>query len=155
MTVNIEERRQRAVSYFKEGYNCSQSVFLAYADLFEVEESLAKKVSLSFGVGMGHLGEVCGAASGMFMTLGLLYPADPADKKGKSDNYAAVRRCAANFTDTFGELTCAKLLKTKHDTFPPSPSDPYAEYYKVRPCAFFVARAAEIVGAEILNTNIG
>ena len=30
MDINIEERVQKAVDLFKSGYNCSQSVFLAY-----------------------------------------------------------------------------------------------------------------------------
>ena len=29
-----EERIQKAVNFFKEGYNCSQSVVAAYADLY-------------------------------------------------------------------------------------------------------------------------
>ena len=33
MDINIEERVQKAVDLFKSGYNCSQSVFLAYNDL--------------------------------------------------------------------------------------------------------------------------
>ena len=32
--MNKEERIQKAVSLFKEGYNCSQSVVAAYADLY-------------------------------------------------------------------------------------------------------------------------
>ena len=32
---SIKERAERAKAYFQDGYNCSQSVFMAYADLFE------------------------------------------------------------------------------------------------------------------------
>ena len=34
---DIEERAERAVRNFESGYNCAQSVFLAYADLFGLE----------------------------------------------------------------------------------------------------------------------
>ena len=40
MDINIEERVQKAVDLFKSGYNCSQSVFLAYNDLFAIEDTL-------------------------------------------------------------------------------------------------------------------
>ena len=32
--INVEERVERAVAFFKEGYNCSQSVVAAYADIY-------------------------------------------------------------------------------------------------------------------------
>ena len=47
---DVEERVNQAIQYFKSGYNCSQSVFLAYADLFNLDQDLAKKISVSFGV---------------------------------------------------------------------------------------------------------
>ena len=34
---NIEERVKKAVENFESGYNCAQSVFLAYADVFELD----------------------------------------------------------------------------------------------------------------------
>ena len=52
MQINIEERKEKALQLFKEGYNCSQSVFCAYADLFGVEPELAKQLTSSFGGGM-------------------------------------------------------------------------------------------------------
>ncbi|MBQ5784043.1 MAG: C_GCAxxG_C_C family protein, partial [Bacteroidales bacterium] len=65
--INLEERVERAVALFKEGYNCSQSVVAAYADLygFTMEQSL--KMSASFGAGIGRMRETCGAACGMFL----------------------------------------------------------------------------------------
>ena len=44
MDINIEERVQKAVDLFKSGYNCSQSVFLAYNDLFAIEDNLYDKL---------------------------------------------------------------------------------------------------------------
>ena len=66
---DIDERVERAVLHFMSGYNCAQSVFLAYADLFDLDTELAKKMSVSFGGGMGRLREVCGTVSGMAMRL--------------------------------------------------------------------------------------
>ena len=46
-SFNIDERGEQAVLNFMEGYNCAQSVFLAYADLFDLDKELAKKMSVS------------------------------------------------------------------------------------------------------------
>ncbi len=62
---------QKAMNLFKEGYNCSQSVFLAFKDLYGIDRHTALKLSSSFGGGMGRLREVCGSVSGMFLTAGI------------------------------------------------------------------------------------
>ena len=64
---DIEERADRAVHNFMSGYNCAQSVFLAYSDLFDIDIDTAKKMSVSFGGGMGRMREVCGTMSAMAM----------------------------------------------------------------------------------------
>ena len=38
LSNEMQERVERAVSLFKSGYNCSQSVVAAFADLYGVEE---------------------------------------------------------------------------------------------------------------------
>jgi C_GCAxxG_C_C family probable redox protein len=148
--INVAQRKEKAVALFNEGYNCAQSVFLAYSDVYGLEDDLAKKLSASFGGGMGRMREVCGACSGMFMILGLEYPAtDPDDKAAKTANYDAVQRTALAFKERFSTIICADLLKIKHQPENPTPSDRTAEYYAKRPCARFVAGAAEILGNEL------
>jgi len=41
-------RKEKAVQLFKEGYNCAQSVFGAYADLYEIPADMAFRISASF-----------------------------------------------------------------------------------------------------------
>ena len=54
-----------AEELFRMGYNCSQSVYAAFAeDLGMSVEEAAKRAS-PFGAGFGKLREVCGAVSGM------------------------------------------------------------------------------------------
>ncbi|MBO5812731.1 MAG: C_GCAxxG_C_C family protein, partial [Bacteroidaceae bacterium] len=62
-----EDRIQRAVDNFKQGYNCAQAVTAAFADLYDLTEEQALRISASFGGGIGRMREVCGAASGMFI----------------------------------------------------------------------------------------
>ena len=63
---------EKACNNFKIGYNCAQSVLLAFADKVNLSEDTALKLASSFGGGMGRLREVCGAVSSMFMIAGLL-----------------------------------------------------------------------------------
>ena len=45
----MSERSEKAVELFKSGYNCSQAVFAAYADLFGFDEDTAlKRLSMQF-----------------------------------------------------------------------------------------------------------
>ena len=89
------KKREIAQANFKQGYNCTQSVFLAYAEDFGLDEELALRVSASFGGGMGRLREVCGAVSGMFLVAGLLTGnVDPKDFEGKKRNYQMVQDMA-------------------------------------------------------------
>ena len=53
----IEQKVALAVQYFKNGYNCSQSVFMAFADDFGVDKTMASKISASFGGGIGRMRE--------------------------------------------------------------------------------------------------
>ena len=98
LTMNgfdIEERVERAVKNFMSGYNCAQSVFLAYSDLFGLDMEIAKSVSVSFGGGMGRMREVCGTVSAMAMLAGFKYPvAEPSDQEARTRNYAVVQSLA-------------------------------------------------------------
>ena len=80
---DIEERVQKAVKNFESGYNCAQSVFLAYSDLIGLDWETAKKVSVSLGGGMGRLREICGTVSAMSVLAGFRYSVeDPSDQDG-------------------------------------------------------------------------
>ena len=52
-----EERIQKAVALFKEGYNCSQSVVGAYADMYGFTFEQALHMAASFGGGIGRMRE--------------------------------------------------------------------------------------------------
>jgi C_GCAxxG_C_C family probable redox protein len=153
--IDIKVRTEQAVENFKNGYNCSQSVAMAYADLYPVDMETIKQVSGSFGGGMGRLREVCGAVTGAFMILGMEYPAsDPTDKAVKSANYAAVQRTALQFKEKMGSYICADLLKVDRYPQDPNPEDRNSAYYAKRPCAYCVAVAAELLGKELMKSEM-
>ena len=150
MKVNPEERSARAKELFLSGYNCAQSVFLAYRDFTNLDEKTAAMVASPFGGGMGRLREVCGAVSGMTMVAGFLYPNhDPSNSQSKKANYTAVQELAEKFRAENGAIVCRELLGLAQQKDDPTPSARTEAYYKRRPCTEYVAIAARIVGEKI------
>ena len=140
-------REEQAVQYFLNGYNCAQSVFLAFAPDIGVEAEPAARLSSAFGGGMGRLREVCGAVSGMLMAAGALYGyASPGDDGAKAELYALVQELAGQFKAEFGTMICRELLG-REGAEPPVPEKRTAAYYADRPCARLVGGAARILEA--------
>lgn len=143
---SMEERVQKSVALFKSGYNCSQSVVAAFADLYGFSEEQALRMSASFGGGIGRMRETCGAACGMFLLAGLeAGSTEAADREGKTANYAAVQELAAEFKKRNGSLICAELLGlSKKNPESALPEERTASYYAKRPCMRMVEEAAQI-----------
>ena len=147
-------RREAAMANFIKGYNCSQSVVLAFADMIDIDEATLSKLSSSFGGGMGRLREVCGSVSGMFMVAGLLYGYDgPETGQVKADHYARIQELAKRFEEKHGSIVCRELLglSVRHDI--PVPEARTSEYYKKRPCPEIIGDAAEILEQFINKQN--
>lgn len=150
---SAEERAQRAKEYFNKGYNCAQSVTLAFADITTLDAEMIATITASFGGGMGRLREVCGAVSGMAFVASFLSPCPTADNaEAKKANYALVQEFAEKFRKQNGAIVCRELLGLERPKDEPTPSPRTAEYYKKRPCAEYVYDAALIVG-EYLAKN--
>lgn len=150
----MEKRIEKAVELFKEGYNCSQSVVAAFADMYGLTNEQALKVSASFGGGIGRMRQTCGAACGLFMLAGLETGCtEGKDREGKEENYKVVQQLAEEFRKRNGSLICAELLGlSKTAPTPTTPEERTNEYYKKRPCVKMVEEAARI-WCEYLSTN--
>ena len=132
-----------AMDLFLEGYNCAQAVAVAFCDVTGLEKDFAAKMASGFGGGMGRLREVCGAVSGMFMVLGLLYGYDdPKADAAKMTLYAQVQELAGKFRAEHESIVCREMLRNPPSD--PNPSPRTAEYYAKRPCARFVYTAAKL-----------
>ena len=100
-----EARIERAVALFKSGFNCSQAVVAAFADLYGFTDEQAFKMAASFGGGIGRMRQTCGAACGMFLLAGLDTGAtEGSDNEGKSYNYKVVQALAEKFRQENGSL---------------------------------------------------
>jgi len=155
VTADGEKRSDKAYRMFLEGFNCSQSVVLAFYDLFDIPEDTAKRMSASFGGGMGRMREVCGAFSGIIMVLGLFAgQTDGDDQEAKKENYRLVQEAAELFREeNKGSIICREILglEKAEGTFVPAPRTD--EYYKKRPCPETIRGAAAIV-VKILDKYV-
>ena len=137
-----------AAELFLKGYNCAQSVMVAFCDLTGLEEDFAARMASSFGGGMGRMREVCGAVSGMLMVAGLLYGYEtPGDDVSKKELYCIVQELSRQFREEVGSIVCREILKNPPSD--PTPSPRTEEYYKKRPCARMVLLAATILDRYI------
>ena len=138
----------KAAELFLGGYNCAQSVVVAFSDLTGLDVDFSARMASSFGGGMGRMREVCGAVSGMLMVLGLLYGYDtPGDDVSKKQQYTVVQELSGKFRQEVGSIVCREILKNPPSD--PNPSPRTAEYYAKRPCARMVMTAARILDAYI------
>ena len=123
--MNIEDKIEKSVSLFKEGYNCSQSVVVAFAEDYGFTREQALKMSASFGGGIGRMRETCGAACGLFMLAGLETGAvEGSDKEGKAANYALVQELAEEFKNLFGLEATVEYKLAYTESVEPDPIPP-------------------------------
>lgn len=136
-------RSEKAEQLFSEGYNCAQSVVLAFADVLDVDAETLKSVAAPFGGGMGRLREVCGAVSGMFMVAGLARKWDTLDRESKNALYALERTMAQKFAERTGSIVCRELLLTR----------PHGDVHNSQKpkCRELVGIAAHIAECEIFG----
>ena len=144
----LDERVNRAVDNFMAGYGCCQAVVAAFADLYGVDDTLAKRLAAGFGGGVGRMRMMCGAVSGIVILVGLdCGQTEGSDREGKSACYKVVQELLNKSKEENGSLICAELLGLKgyekaNTSYVASPRT--AEYYKTRPCAAKVESAARI-----------
>ena len=139
-----------AMDLFRQGYNCSQAVLLAFSDECGLDFEMAARLSSSFGAGMGRLREVCGAVTGMFMVAGVLYGyRDPQDQVGKTTHYQRIQDLAKQFEDKNQSIICRELLGLEAGKDSPVPERRTEAYYRNRPCEDLVGMAAAMMAAYI------
>ena len=134
MRKDLEARVERAVDNFMNGYGCCQSVVAAFADLYGLDETMAKRIGAGFGGGVGRLRMMCGAVSGIVVLAGLdSGQTEGDDREGKSACYKVVQDLLGKSKAQNGSLICAELLGLKGYEKAISSyvaSERTAEYYK-------------------------
>ncbi|MCR4898119.1 MAG: C-GCAxxG-C-C family protein [Acholeplasmatales bacterium] len=99
-------RIEEAIKYKHSGYNCTQSVLMAYKDKLNIKEEDILKLSSGFLLGMGNMKGTCGALIAANMLLGVL-----------NESKKRMMTLSANLVDEFekksGALICSDLKGIK------------------------------------------
>lgn len=146
--LDADAMAARGGENFLKGYNCSQSVVKAFADVYGIDDRFVSLAS-SFGGGMARMRMTCGACSGMFMLAGLQTGSPvPNDLASRKANYAVVQRLGKAFKEENGSMLCSELLGLRTGAIqPPTPAVRDAEYYRSRPCKRLIESACRIYAA--------
>lgn len=103
-------KADKALEFFSNNFNCSQSVLTAFAADFGLDEQLALKLGTSLGGGARN-GDICGAVSGALLVLGLKYGHYEADNnEQKSRAYQIAVDYINRFKEANGSIVCRELL---------------------------------------------
>lgn len=136
-------RAEQAAQYFLDGYNCAQSVTMAFSDITGMDKTAAAKLAAGFGGGFGRLREVCGAVSGMVMVANQLYGYDAPNPEAQKQCYTMVQQLVQEFQAQTGSMICREILKNPPSD--PAPTPRTAEFYQQRPCARMVMVATQVL----------
>jgi C_GCAxxG_C_C family probable redox protein len=140
-----------ALARFHEGYNCSQSTISAFAEELGLPLDLALRLAAPFGGGIGRQGEVCGAASGALMALGLRYGGTTPNRAGKEQAYAIAAEFLRRFEARTGHIRCRDLVEADMTT-PEGLASARERKVFTTLCPGFVAAAVEIA-EELLRAG--
>jgi len=100
-----------AVSFFRQGFSCSQAVAAAFAADHGLDKETALKLAQAFGGGIARRADWCGALTGAFLVIGLKHGRTrPEDFAARDKTYALVRELIARFTARHGQVKCRDLL---------------------------------------------
>lgn len=115
-------RPELAESLFRSGYNCAQSVVMAFAPDFGLSREEAERISAAFGGGFSRLRETCGTVSGAAMVLSLRYGAGTgSDREKKTHLYTVVqdfaKRSRRSTALTFA-ASCSRSVRGRIHLFP-------------------------------------
>ena len=132
-------RVEKAEELFRSGCNCAQAVFAAFADEFDMDEELAKRLACGLGGGVGRMREVCGAVTGAALVIGM--------RKGpeKTAAYPDVQALCAKFKEECGSIVCRELLEGTGATMGGAPEVRTPDYYQKRPCVELVKLAVSLL----------
>ncbi|MCC8097040.1 MAG: C-GCAxxG-C-C family protein [Eubacterium sp.] len=107
----MDEKLNLAEQYYKNGYNCAQAVFCAFADELGLEEKAAYNLAEGFGGGFGGMQEVCGAFSGAAAVISYTIGKDKETGSSRGEVYKAVRNAGELFKNEYDSIRCKEILQ--------------------------------------------
>jgi C_GCAxxG_C_C family probable redox protein len=133
---------QIADARFQNGYSCSQSVFSALAEQWNIGPEVSLRIAAGFGGGIARTAGTCGCVTGGIMALGLTQR--EISPEGKEKTYEVCRQFMRAFEDRNGSLLCSGLLGCDIST-PEGRAKAHQDGLTHARCTKFVRDAVEIV----------
>lgn len=105
------DRIHDALEIYKQRFNCSQAIFVAFRDVERLDEQTALKLGTMFGAGVACTGGTCGAVTGALMALSMKHGrGDVASVDAKTKTYQLGRAFMDEFRKQHGSCICQELL---------------------------------------------
>ncbi len=144
MKQQITSFPEKAAAYFKQGYNCAQSVLLTMQEHYDYESDIIPKIATAFGGGIGRRGSLCGALTGAIMAIGMKHGTNEDILEKRMQAYMLARRFYEEFVKEFSTPFCRELIG--YDLTNPQELEK-ATKLKVfeKKCSRFVEKAIEIL----------
>lgn len=108
------DRKEVALLLRQNGFNCAQSVAVAFSNVLGSDPIHTFKMAEPFGFGMGDGESDCGCISAMAMMVGMKKSDGDIDNpKTKRQSYRMISTIKNEFKDRVGETTCRKIKEGK------------------------------------------
>jgi len=109
-------RSEQALSLFTNGYNCAQSVLIAFASEAEIDAKMAFRIASGLGGGVGQSKNICGAINAGAIVLGMKFGRYEYTDKNAKDNVAKlIGKFVSECRKELGSSNCFDLLNIDSD----------------------------------------
>ena len=110
--------QEKATHSFDSGYNCAQSVLLAFADELKLDENIILKIASGFGGGMARMQDTCGAVVGGIMVIGMAVRSEEEEdvETNKERVYYIISQFIKKFKGKYKSVKCRDLLNCDLNT---------------------------------------
>jgi len=144
MNQQITSPSEKALIYFRQGYNCAQSVLLAMQEHYKLENECIPKIATAFGGGVGRCGSLCGALTGAIMAIGLEHGTNESNLENREKTYTLAQKFYKQFTKECGSPHCRELIG--YDLTKPEDLEKARKLNVFdKKCSHFVKKAVEIL----------
>ena len=145
MKQQTNQFQEKAATYFKQDYNCAQSVLLTMQEFYGIPKSdLIPKIATAFGGGIGRRGSLCGALTGAIMAIGLKHGTDKTVLIEKEKAYQIALKFYDQFAKECGSPFCKELIG--YDLTDPKDLEKLRKSnVRDEKCSRFVKKAVEIL----------
>lgn len=136
---------EKAANYFKQDYNCAQSVLLTMQEYYGIGRNrFIPRIATAFGGGIGRRGSLCGALTGAIMAIGLKRGTNKTALIEKEKVYEIALKFYDQFVEECGSPFCRELIG--YDLTNPEELDRMRKSnVREEKCSHFVKKAVEIL----------